>query len=73
MKTLFTFTSTMLLLLTLTACGEKPTQETDSKKDIASETYLDSRVNALDMAQASAKKSNEAVEKQNEMMEKLVK
>jgi ABC-type oligopeptide transport system substrate-binding subunit len=73
MKKLFTLTSILLLSLLLSACGEDNTKETEKKVTPPSDSYLDSRVNALNMAKESAKTSNEAVEKQNEMMEKLTK
>jgi len=72
MKKLFTLTSMILLALILTACGEKSTQSTETKV-APTDSYLDSRVNALNMAKQSTKTSNEAVKKQNEIIEKLTK
>jgi ABC-type Fe3+-citrate transport system substrate-binding protein len=72
MKKTFTLTTLILLTVLFTACGEKSTESTETKVAPA-DSYLDSRVNALNMAKQSATKSNEAVAKQNEMIEKLTK
>lgn len=73
MKKLFTLTTLILFTLLFNACGEKMTESTETKTNTPADSYLDSRVNALNMAKESAKKSNEAVDKQNKMLEQLTK
>lgn len=58
----------------LNACGEE-TKETHNKPAVTSpgDTYLDSRVNAMDLAKGSVKKSNKRVEEQDKALESLIK
>ena len=76
MKTLYS-----LLILTLTpfllaSCGEE-TKERTATKSVGSsnpvDSYVDSRLNALDMAKDSVKQSNQKVKEQNKAMEALTK
>jgi len=66
-----------LILLTLTsflfiACGEDKKESTTSTTiENPVNTYMDSRLNALDMAKESVKESNIRVEEQNKVMEAL--
>ena len=68
--------NTLLLLalssLLFLACGEDK-KETPTSNSIVNpvNTYMDSRLNALDMAKESVKESNKRVEEQNEAMEVL--
>ena len=71
MKKLFTLTTLIILTGFFTACSEKSTENTETNPSV--DTYLDSRVNALNMAKESVKTSNEAVDKQNEMIQTLTK
>lgn len=59
--------------LLLLACSES--QEKNSSKAIENpvDTYLDSRVNTMDMAKKSVKKSNKRVDERNKAMEALTK
>jgi len=66
-------TALILLTLLFSACNEKTTENTEKKVTSTTDTYLESRVNAVNMAKESVKKSDEAVKKQNEMMEGLIK
>jgi competence protein ComGC len=62
------------ILLLLTACEEE-TQEkqTPSSSINPVDTYMDSRLDALDMAKDSVKQSNIRTEEQNKAMEDLTK
>ncbi len=62
-----------LTSLFLLACGES--QDESSAKAIENpvDTYLDSRVSAMDMAKESVKESNKRVDEQNKAMEALIK
>jgi ABC-type oligopeptide transport system substrate-binding subunit len=62
------------LSLFLSACGEE-TKETHNNTTVKNpvNTYLDSRVDALDLAQDSVKKSNKRTEAQDKALEALTK
>ena len=68
-----------LILLTLTsflfiACGEEKKESTTSTTiENPVNTYMDSRLDALDMAKESVKEGNKRVEEQNKAMEALKK
>lgn len=73
MNKIVTMTSFLLLASLLLACGEDNSTKSTSKIENPIDTYANSRLNALNMAKASAKKSNEAVVQQNKMIEELKK
>ena len=52
-------------LLILTACGEDTPERTSKVIENPVNKYMDSRVNAMDMAKQSVKESNKKVEEQN--------
>ena len=58
----------------LNACGEE-TKETHNKPAVTNpvNTYLDSRVDAMDLAKKSVKESNKRIEKQDKALESLMK
>jgi len=63
------------LLLGLSSCGEQ-TKEDNSKPSVSVtpiDGYVDSRLNALDMAKNTVKESNKHTEEQNKALEKLTK
>jgi len=67
---IFIFCTATVLLLT--ACG-KDTQESSGQGiENPVDKYMDSRVNAMDMAKQSVKESNKKVEEQNKAMETLL-
>jgi len=66
---LILFTSTLLLL---TACGEESNSKSDESIKNPVNTYLDSRVNALDLAKISVEKTNQRTRKQDTNIADLV-
>ncbi len=60
-------------LLLLTACGEDTPERTSKVIENPVNKYMDSRVNAMDMAKQSVKESNKKVEEQNKAMDDLTK
>jgi hypothetical protein len=72
MKKLFTLSSIVLLIFVFNACGEDSTEKINKKVTAPAEPYLDSRVNAVNMAKESVKISNEAINKQNENIKKVI-
>jgi len=60
-------------LLILTACGEDTPERTSKVIENPVNKYMDSRVNAMDMAKQSVKESNKKVEEQNKAMDDLTK
>ena len=63
--------STSLLLI---ACGESQNESSSSKAiENPVNTYMDSRVSAMDLARESVKESNKKVDEQNKAMEDLEK
>lgn len=60
--------------LLLAACGESQDNSSSSKGiENPVDTYMDSRVSAMDLAKESVKNSNKKVDEQNKAMEALVK
>ena len=66
---LILFTSTLLLL---TACGEESNSKNDESIKNPVNTYLDSRVNALDLAKSSVEKTNQRTSEQDTNIADLV-
>ncbi len=62
----------MVSLLLLTACGEEEQERASKKIENPVDTYMDSRVNAMDMAKQSVKDSNKKVEEQDKAMKALL-
>ena len=69
-STLILYTATTLLL---TACGEKAKESSSEAVNNPVDTYLDSRVGAIDLAKKSVKESNKRSEEQDKIMESLSK
>lgn len=55
--------------LIFTACEETPKEGCPETVKNPADTYLDSRVDAIDMAKKSLRESNKRVEEQNKAME----
>ncbi len=73
MKKTITVLSFTLIIFLLSACREDTTESSSSKKmENPVDTYMDSRVNAMDMAKQSVKESNKKVEEQNKAMKALL-
>lgn len=64
------FSITSLLLI---ACGEDQNSSNTKTIENPVNTYMDSRINAMDMAKKSVKESNKRVNEQNKAMETLSK
>ena len=72
MKYIYTLLLSVSLLVLTTACEEEtktPTKSTASVNPV--DSYVDSRLNAYDMAKDTVKESNKRVEKQNKILEDL--
>ena len=69
-STLILYTAIILLL---TACGEEPKESSGKAVKTPVGTYLDSRVNAIDMAKKSVKESNKRSKERDKAMESLSK
>ena len=68
---IFILCTTSILLLT--ACGEETTETSGKGIENPIDTYMDSRVNAIDMAKQSVKETNKKVTEQNKALEALTK
>ena len=73
MKKPIIFTACTSIALLLSACGEETTETSSKGIENPVDTYMDSRVNAMDMAKQSVKESNKKTEEQNKAMEALTK
>lgn len=62
-------TATVLLL---TACGEETKESSSKGIENPVDTYMDSRVHAMDMAKQSVKKNNQQMEEQDKAMKALL-
>jgi len=60
-------------LFIFSGCGEETTETSSKGIENPVDTYMDSRVNAMDMAKQSVKESNKKTEEQNKAMEALTK
>ena len=69
-KTIVLTTCTSIILL-LSACGEE-TKENNRGLENPVNTYMDSRVNTIDMAKQSVQESNKKVEEQDKAMKALL-
>ena len=70
-KTIILLSSTAIIFL-LSACGEETTGSSSKGIENPVDTYMDSRVNAMDMAKQSVKESNKKVEEQDKAMKALL-
>lgn len=71
MKNIGIFILCTSAILFLAACGDETKESRAETVKNPVDTYLDSRVNAMDMAKESVKESNKQVDKQNKAMEAL--
>lgn len=62
----------MVSILLLSACGEERTETASKGMENPVDTYMDSRVSAMDMAKQSVKDSNKRVEEQDKAMKALL-
>jgi hypothetical protein len=60
-------------ILLLAACGEETKENIKKGIENPADNYMDSRVNAMDMARKSVKDSNKKVIEQNKALEALTK
>jgi len=67
--TLFACTATALLLA---SCGEETKESSSKGLENPVDTYMDSRVNAMDMAKQSVNESNKKTKEQDKAMEALL-
>ena len=61
-----------ITVLLLAACGEDEKESTSRGIENPVDTYMDSRMNAMDMAKQSVKKNNERMEEQDKEMKALL-
>ncbi len=73
MKNIGIFILCTSAILFLAACGDETKESKAEKVKNPVDTYLDSRVNAIDMAKESVKESNKRVDERNKAMEALTK
>jgi len=73
MKNSSIFILGMISILFLTACGEDAHENASKEIENPVDKYMDSRVNAMDMAKQSVKESNKKVAEQNKAMDALTK
>jgi hypothetical protein len=74
MKAYYKFILISAASFLLMGCGESQDDSTSSKTiENPVDTYMDSRVNAMDLAKESVKNSNIKVDEQNKEMEALEK
>lgn len=66
---LILFISSALLL---TACGEESNKNSDETINNPVNTYLDSRVSAMELAKSSVKENNQHVEEQDKNIDALI-
>ena len=59
-------------VLLLTACVEETKESSGKGIQNPVDTYMDSRVNAMDMARQSVKKENQRMEEENKAMKALL-
>ena len=71
MKNIGIFILCTSAILFLAACGDETKEGKAKKVKNPVDTYLDSRVNAIDMAKESVKESNKRVNERNKAMEAL--
>jgi len=72
MKNCIILLFTTVSILLLSACGEETTENSTKGIQNPVDTYMDSRVNAMDMAKQSVKDSNKKVEEQDKAMKALL-
>lgn len=59
-------------LFMFNACGQETKENSHTDMENPVDTYMDSRVNAIDMAKQSAKESNHQTEEQDKAMKALL-
>ena len=67
---IFIFCTVTVLLLT--ACGEETKESSSKGIENPVDTYMDSRMDAMDMAKQSVNESNKRMEEQNKAMKALL-
>ena len=67
---IFIFCTVTVLLLT--ACGEETKESSGNGIENPVDTYMDSRMNAMDMAKQSVEKNNQRMEEQNKARKALL-
>ena len=71
MKNRIIFTTCTSIVLLLSACGEETKENNSKGLGNPVDTYMDSRVNAIDMAKQSVKDNNKRVKEQDKALETL--
>ncbi len=71
MKNRSIFILGIVSILFLTACGEDTQKSASKAIENPVNKYMDSRLNALDIAKQSVKESNKRTKEQNEVMKAL--
>ena len=72
MKKPIIFIACTAIILLLSACGEETKESSSKGIENPVDTYMDSRVNTIDMAKQSVKESNKKVEEQDKAMKALL-
>jgi hypothetical protein len=67
---IFIFCTVTVLLLA--ACGEETKESSTKGIENPVDTYMDSRVNAMDLARQSVEKNNQRMEEENKAMKALL-
>jgi hypothetical protein len=73
MKKPIIFIACISIILLLTSCGEETKESMKKGIETPVDNYMDSRVNAMDMAKQSVKESNKKVTEQNKAMDTFTK
>ena len=73
MKKSSIFILSIVTVLLLAACGEEAQESASKAIETPVDKYMDSRLNAMDMAKQSVKESNKKVAEQNKAMNALTK
>ena len=72
MKKSSIFILSVASILLLVSCGEETKESVKKGIDTPVDKYMDSRVNAMDMAKQSVKKTNRRIEEENKAMKALL-
>jgi len=72
MKKNIIFICCTVTVLLLTACGEETKESSGNGIKNPVDSYMDSRMDAMDMAKQSVKKNNKRMEKENKAMKALL-
>ncbi len=71
MKNSIIFITCTSIVLLLSACGEETKENNSKGLENPVDTYMDSRMNVMDMAKQSVKDNNKRVEEQDKALEAL--